>query len=338
MKNLVAKNKIVFITSSYYPSLGGVEKHVQRVSEILASKGCEVKVFVRYKENYPKYQKINNVEIYRMPKKDGRPNINLWYLKNKKYFKDAVIHSHDYFPFSLRRLVKNRWVHTFHGFEGYPVSKIAIESRKRVLANVDYSFCVGKFIEKWYGTKCDEVLWGASDKPKKYDIKPKYDFVFFGRLEKDTGINAYLEAFKILSNKKKSLKMLVVGWGGLQNKNIKYAKDNKLDIEFRKPVKDVYAVLAESKIAFVSGYQAIIESAMMKKPIIAYYDNPLKKDYLQMHPMSNHIYLADSKKQITESVLKIIDNSFKISPAIISWANSQTWDSIVSIYSESYLF
>ena len=208
MKNLAAKNKIVFITSSYYPSFGGVEKHVQRVAEILASRGFTVKVFVRYKENYPTHQKINNVDIYRMPKKDGRPNINLWYLKNKKYFKDATIHSHDYFPFSLRRLVNSRWVHTFHGFEGYPVSKIAIASRKRVLANVDYSFCVGKFIEKWYGTKCDEVLWGAADKPKKYNIKPKYDFVFFGRLEKDTGINTYLEAFKLLSNKNDSLKKI----------------------------------------------------------------------------------------------------------------------------------
>lgn len=336
MKNLVAKNKIVFITSSYYPSLVGVEKHVQRVSEILASKGCEVKVFVRYKENYPEYQKINNVEIYRMPKKDGRPNINLWYLKNKKYFKDAVIHSHDYFPFSLRRLVKNRWVHTFHGFEGYPVSKIAIESRKRVLANVDYSFCVGKFIEKWYGTKCDEVLWGAADKPKKYDIKPKYDFVFFGRLEKDTGINAYLEAFKILSNKNKSLKMLVVGWGGLQNKNIKYAKDNKLDIEFRKPAKDVYAVLAESKIAFVSGYQAIIESAMMKKPIIAHYDNPLKKDYLQMHPMAKFLIIANNADKIVKMYTKFHNENAPLGNKIFSWSSRQTWDKIALRYKKSY--
>jgi glycosyltransferase involved in cell wall biosynthesis len=335
MKNLAAKNKIAFITSSYYPSLGGVEKHVQRVAEILASRGCIVKVFVRYKENYPKYQKINNVDIYSMPKKDGRPNINLWYLKNKKHFKDSVIHSHDYFPFSLRRLVKNRWVHTFHGFEGYPVSKIAIESRKRVLTSVDYSFCVGKFIEKWYGTKCDEILWGAADKPKKYDIKPKYDFVFFGRLEKDTGINAYLEAFKIMSNKNKSLKMLVVGWGSLQDSNTKYAMENNLDVEFRKPVKDVYAVLAESKIAFVSGYQAIIESALMRKPIIAYYDNPLKKDYLEMHPMVKHFSVVKKSKDMPNIVSKINKNSEDLK-IIQQWALMQNWESLCDKYLKSY--
>jgi glycosyltransferase involved in cell wall biosynthesis len=336
MRNLAAKNKIVFITSSYYPSLGGVEKHVQRVAEILASKGREVKVFVRYKENYPKYQKINNVEIYRMPKKDGRPNINLWYLKNKKYFKDAVIHSHDYFPSVIKKLLKNnRWVHTFHGYEGYPLNPAAIESRKRVASSVDYTFCVGKFIEKWYGTKCDEVIWGAAEKPKKIKKPIKYDFIFFGRFEEDTGFEKYVEAFKIIKSKVPNATMVAVGWGSKANWAIQYSMKNRLGIVFKEPVKDVYPLISQSRVAFVSGYQAIIESSLMKRPIVAYYDTPIKKDYLKMHPMAVYLNIAKNAEEISINALSALESS-KDLKTLFSWASKQNWESIENKYNKSY--
>ena len=97
-----------------------------------------------------------------------------WLLKNKKIFNGAVVHSHDYFPFNLRKILPNiRWVHTFHGYEGYPLHEEAIESRRRLHGLVEYSFCVGQFIEKWYGTKCDNILWGAADQVAIKNIKSK---------------------------------------------------------------------------------------------------------------------------------------------------------------------
>lgn len=336
MKNLVKKNKIVFITSSYYPSIGGVEKHVQRVVEILSSRGYSVKVFVRYKENYPNYQKTNSVDIYRMPKKDSRPNIILWYLKNKKYLKGAVIHSHDYFPFSLRSLIKNRWVHTFHGYEGYPLDPLAIESRKRVAKSVDYTFCVGKFIEKWYGTRCDQIIWGAAEKPNVIKKPIKYDFIFFGRFEEDTGFEKYIEAFKVIKSKVPSATMVVVGWGSKASWARQYSQNNRLGIIFKEPVKNVYLLLAQSRVAFVSGYQAIIESALMKKPIVAYYDTPIKKDYLGMHPMSRYLNISNRSSQIADKAILLLSSPGNKNTDMYNWANSQNWKSIVNRYEESY--
>jgi glycosyltransferase involved in cell wall biosynthesis len=327
--------KIVFFAPSYYPNFGGVEKHIMSVASILKKRGYKIKIFVKFSKNIPKKQTIEGIEVLRMPKKENRPYIDLWYAKNKIIFEDAIIHSHDYFNFYLRKKIKNRWVHTFHGYEGYPIAQSAIESRKKVLSLVDYSFCVGKFIEKWYGTKCDKVLWGAADKPKKYNTKPNYDFLFYGRLEKDTGIKEYLKAFKLMLDNSKSLKMLVVGWGSLEKENKMYVKNSGLNVEFRKPVNDVYSVLAECRVAFVSGYQAIIESSLMKKPIIAFYDNPLKKDYLEMHPQIKNFMIADSPEKISSLAIGIDENSPKINN-IYKWALKQNWENVALKYESSY--
>jgi glycosyltransferase involved in cell wall biosynthesis len=331
------KNKrIVFFAPSYYPNLGGVEKHIMKVANILKNDGYKIKIFVKFSKNIPRKQIVNGVSVFRMPRNESRPYIDIWYAKNKIHLEGAVIHSHDYFNFYLRKkLNKNRWVHTFHGYEGYPISKLAIESRRRVLGLVDYSFCVGKFIEKWYGTKCDEVLWGAADKPVAIKNIIKYDFLFYGRLEKDTGIKDYLKAFKLISDKNKSLKMLVVGWGSLENENRSYTQNNHLNVEFRSPVKDVYSILAESRIAFASGYQAIIESSLMKKPVIAFYDNPLKKDYLETHPQIKNFMIADSPEKISSLAIGIDENSLKIN-SIYKWALKQNWENIASKYEASY--
>ena len=34
--------KVLFLTRSYFPNIGGVEKHVEKITEILMKKGHEV--------------------------------------------------------------------------------------------------------------------------------------------------------------------------------------------------------------------------------------------------------------------------------------------------------
>jgi len=337
MKNFSLNKNIVFLSSSFYPSVGGVEKHVKNVSEVLAKKRHNITVLVRYKKGYPKYQSIGSILVYRMPKRDYRPFLNIWYLKNKKLFKDAVIHSHDYFPFSLRRILKGHtWVHTFHGYEGYPLDPLAIASRKQVSNSVDYTFCVGKFIEKWYGTKCNEVIWGAAEKPKSINKDIKYDFIFYGRFEEDTGFEKYIRAFKIIKSTKPKAKMLVVGWGSRHDWAVSYSKKYDLGIEFRSPVSNIYPSLAQAKIAFVSGYQAIIESGLMKKSIVAYYDTPIKKDYLEMHPLASSLNIVNSIDGISQKALDLMNNSDYKTKKIYNWSVKQSWSYIVKRYEKSY--
>lgn len=330
-------DKLVIFAPSFYPHSGGVEKHLANIVRLLTQKKYKVTVFVRYYKGFPARQKFYGADVVRMPKSSGRVALGTWYIKNKKLLENAIIHSHDYFPLTIRILLKkNRWVHTFHGYEGYPLDTMAIESRKRVAKSVDYTFCVGKFIEKWYGTTCNQIIWGAAEKPKAIKKLIKYDFIFFGRFEEDTGFEKYIEAFKLIKSKVPSATMVVVGWGSKASWARQYSLNNRLGIIFKEPVKNVYLLLAQSRVAFVSGYQAIIESALMKKPIVAYYDTPIKKDYLGMHPMSRYLNISNRSSQIADKAILLLSSPGNKNTDMYNWANSQSWKSIVNKYEESY--
>lgn len=329
--------KLIIFAPSFYPNHGGVEKHLENVVKILKKNKYDVTTFVRYAKGFPIHNKFLGTDVIRMPKNTNRITLFLWFLKNKHLFDGAIVHSHDYFPMPIRKLLKkNRWVHTFHGYEGYPLDPLAIASRKQVSNSVDYTFCVGKFIEKWYGTKCNEVIWGAAEKPKSINKDIKYDFIFYGRFEEDTGFEKYIRAFKIIKSTKPKAKMLVVGWGSRHDWAVSYSKKYDLGIEFRSPVSNIYPNLAQAKIAFVSGYQAIIESGLMKKSIVAYYDTPIKKDYLEMHPLASSLNIVNSIDGISQKALDLMNNSDYKIKKIYNWSVKQSWSYIVKRYEKSY--
>ena len=274
----------------------------------------------------------------RMPRLDSSKTMWLWYLGHKKLFDEAVaIHSHDYFPFALRKLIKNKhWVHTFHGYEGYPLDPRAIESRKEVSKSVDYTFCVGQFIEKWYGTKCNEVIWGATEPLKQNKEKPKWDFIFYGRYEPDTGFEEYIKGFKLISKNQPGLKMLALGFGSLEGWAKAFATKHTLNIEFHERVGEVAPFLARSRVAFVSGYLAIIECGLAKKPIVAYYGTPIKKDYLECHPKAQAFEVVHSAQQIATAGLKALKPNPQDIQSLYNWSKTQTWDKIIDQYEKVY--
>lgn len=338
MGRLKNQSELVILAPSFYPNTGGVEKHLEKVCEGLVKRGWAITVLVRYGKGYPKSLSRKGVHIVRMPKSDSSKTMWLWYLKNRDIFNNAmVIHSHDYFPFALRKLIKNkRWVHTFHGYEGYPLDPRAIESRKNVAKAVDYTFCVGEFIEKWYGTKCDEVIWGAAEPAKHQNQKTKWDFIFFGRYEPDTGFAEYLKGFRLIAQKQSNANMLVLGHGSQESWAKGFAKDNQLNIQFHEPVANVEPFLQQARAAFVSGYLAIIECGLDKKPVVAYYGTPIKKDYLTMHPEAKAFAVVSTAKQIAEAGLKALKPDPKDIQSLYSWSKSQTWDKIINQYEKAY--
>ncbi len=335
-----SKNQLslVVLAPSFYPNTGGVEKHLEKVCEGLVEKGWAVTVLVRYAKNYPRSLSHKGVRIIRMPKSDSSKTMWLWYLRNKEIFNNATaIHSHDYFPFALRKLVKNKpWVHTFHGYEGYPLDPRAIESRKNVVKAVDYTFCVGAFIEKWYGTKCDEVIWGAAEPTKQRNQNNKWDFIFFGRYEPDTGFAEYVKGFKLIAAQNPNLTMLSLGYGSQEKWARDFAKTNNLNIQFHEPVANVGPFLQQSRVAFVSGYLAIIECGRDKKPIVAYYGTPIKEDYLKLHPQAKAFAIVNSAQQIAKSGVKALNPNSADIKSLYDWSKTQTWDKIINQYEKTY--
>lgn len=338
MGRLKNQPKVVVLAPSYYPNTGGVEKHLEKVCEGLIKKGWDVTVLVRYSKDYPKSLVYKGVSIVRMPRSDSSKTMWFWYLRNKGIFDNVkAIHSHDYFPFALRNLIKNkRWVHTFHGYEGYPLDPRAIESRKNVLKSVDYTFCVGQFIEKWYGTKCDEVIWGAAEPIKHHNQKTKWDYIFFGRYEVDTGFAEYIKGFKLIADSNPELSMLSLGYGSEEKWAKDFAKKNNLKIQFHKPVSNVEPFLQRSKVAFVSGYLAIIECGLEKKPIVAYFGTPIKEDYLKLHPRAEVFAIVNTDQQIAQSGLRALKPNPKDIQILYNWSKAQTWDKIINQYEEAY--
>ena len=189
------KLKILFLTRSFYPNIGGVEKHVLEISSVLADLGHEITVMSEestkaYSNNYQsesysaknagKAKKIRMINIhvgYDNLFKKFRIWIQLFKYINLIRSAD-VVHSHDvyfwYFPFRFIFPFKKNYV-TFHGYEGNNLpTKKAILMHKISERLSSGNICVGDFLKKWYGTKPDFVTYGAVDKnifKKSHEVK-----------------------------------------------------------------------------------------------------------------------------------------------------------------------
>lgn len=123
--------KTLFLSRFYWPHIGGVEKHVEHISQELIKKDCTVTVLTtKYKKD------LKNEEIYKQVKiiRFREPRIKYfglfyiwwWIFKNRRLIKENnIVHVHDVFIWYLpfRFLYRKKPVYTtFHGWEtDYPI-------------------------------------------------------------------------------------------------------------------------------------------------------------------------------------------------------------------------
>ena len=333
-------NLLIF-APSYSPKTGGVEKHIRAVVKCLVERGFTIKIAVRWDEKIPQRQIVDGVEVRRLPKTMSSLYLFVWALKNPNFFwKLDAIHSHDIYPRLFRKLLPQiRWVHTFHGYEGFPINPAAIISRKVIRNEVPICIGVGLFIEKWYETKCDYIIYGAVDNADlpKTKLPAIWDIVYIGRLEKDTGFEDYLKGLAIISIKHKTARLVVLGDGKLMGWACEFVAQNNLHVQFMGMIGNVEDYLAKSSSAFASGYLGIIEAGLYELPIIAHYGNPLKKDYLEMHPMAKELFIVSSPEAVAAAYDETLLPDAKNKVARLNlWSQHQSWDKIVDIYETSY--
>ena len=348
---------VLFLTRRFYPYIGGVEKHVLEVGELLIKKEHKV-VVISEQDNTSHsndYQltresarfagKPIGISSYKIVGRDNwfkkfRIWKQLW--KYRKLIKNAdVIHCHDvffwYLPF--RFIFPNKKVYTtFHGYEGNSLpTKRAIFMHKLAEKLSKGNICVGDFLSKWYGTKPTYVTYGAVDpsliSQGQILHKSNKDIMFLGRLEEDTGIIDYLKTLKILKEKNINLTMDVFGDGNLKEKTQKYILENKLNVSFKGFVPNAAEYLKDYKYIFTSGYLGILEAMAVKKPVFALYSNIMKKDYLEMAPFSEYISISKNAEEVGKNLEKYINNksSTNIQKAY-DWVKTQTWENMVKIY------
>ncbi len=308
---------IVFITPSYFPNIGGVEKHVEGITRIL-SRDHRVTIITEQTKEKNTDKNVIQIPTLGISQKNKKWVIWKWIFENQKILDDAdIIHVHDVmywlYPYKLFHPRKKIFI-TFHGWEGiYPIpfKNIVLHKLNELLATGN--ICVGDFIAKWYHTKPDQITYGATDAPtheKKSDSSPK-KLLFLGRLAEDTGFRQCLDLYDL---HKKDLKwqLIIAGDGPLSRLCPKEATH----LGF---VTDIKSLISQASFVHVSGYLTILESYIQKKVVFASFDNPVKKDYLLMHPMARFINING---QISE----------KFSEEAYNWAISQTWEKLVSQY------
>ncbi len=308
--------KIVFITPSYKPNIGGVEKHVEGITKIL-SKDHDVTIITEQTQEDLKDKNVIQVPTLGVSLRSKKWVIWKWIFENQKTLDNAdIIHVHDVmywlYPYKLLHPFKKIFI-TFHGWEGIypiPLKNIVLHKINEFLATAN--ICVGDFICKWYYTHADQITYGATSShkhPQKSSATPK--LLFLGRLAEDSGFRECIDLYE-LHKKDLKWKLIVAGDGPLKRLIPKEA----VSLGF---ISHPEKYISDADYVYASGYLAILESLVQKKIVLASYANPVKKDYLTMHPAARFLSLNG---QITSSQ----------SEEAYNWAKAQTWEKLVSQY------
>ncbi|OIP57781.1 MAG: hypothetical protein COX79_04250 [Candidatus Levybacteria bacterium CG_4_10_14_0_2_um_filter_36_16] len=355
--------KVLFIAPYFYPSIGGVEKHVLEISKRLVKKGFSITIIAEdknsdvttnYQDRVSSDSKANitkktvksiyfdnkigkKIRVFRF--KFGRANrlkkFKIWYclFKNRKLIQEAdIIHCHDVFIWYLpfRFLYPNKKVYTtFHGYESYPIKKGAWLVHKISEKLSNGNICVGEYLHKWYGTNPTYLTYGAVTLPKAFPkIKKNISALFWGRLDVQTSILEYCKAVKILKKKYPEFFFRVIG-DGKQRKEV----ENYVSVEGFKLSAE--HELSKYRFAFVSRYLSTLEAMAAKRLVFVLYDNPVKKDCFAMGPFAKRVILVGSAEELVSKVEYYLSNpkeEKKIINEAFEWVSKQSWDRLIAKY------
>lgn len=332
--------KILFLSRLYWPHVGGVEKHIARVSKSLSLRGYKVTVLTtRYHKKLKAREKKNGIEILRF----RQPNIKylglldtwLWLFKNRTLIQqNDIVHIHDvfiwYWPFKILYPDKKVYI-TFHGRWGkYPIPWIDILQKKIGAKLSKGVFCIGDYIPKNYGINADAISYGAVSTVLRSVVeKDEESIVYVGRLDKDIGLKIILQAIKRFRRLVDDNKLNVefVGDGSLREECEKYGKVHGFT--------DPEPFYRKAKYCFASGYLTILEAMAHKCLVFAAYDNPLKKDYYEMTPFKDFIVIAGSSKELLRKFKYYSKNKKAAQKKInkgYNWVKGQTWEEVTDSY------
>lgn len=333
--------KIIFFARLFYPHVGGVEKHVLELGKELIKDGHEITVITENYQSLPLSANIAGINIIRINvgEENWFKKIKVWQelFKHLQIIRSAdIIHCHDiffwYLPFRFIFPFKKIYT-TFHGYEGNKTpNRRAIIMHKIAEKLSNGNICIGNFYKKWYGTNASLVSFGAVDeqliKQGAKQNNPTKEAMFLGRLEEETGIMEYLKSIR-----ETKIKLDVFGEGSLKKQAKEYVKQNKLNVTFKGFIANATDYIKDYKYIFTSRYLGIIEAMSLKKPIFTVYNNPIKKDYLEMTPFSSYIAIAKDGDEITKEFNNYIKGKSKINIVKeYDWVKTQTWQNMTATY------
>jgi len=315
----------IMFTNSYPPNIGGVERHVYEVHRHLNKKmRGKIVVFgmrppadseqpdVHWTDPRLRFCRFSKV------KRLIRLFVLMTYLVR---YPKAVIHFHDYstiyrFLTFLRLYnVLNRTYLTYHGWEGVcPPDPKVIEKRKACGERVEGIISIGEFIPKWYGTPPGKISYGAADQSKfqmihNFSNDSPIHIAYIGRFEKDNGVlelAAALSSFQ--TNENYNIKLSFYGQGSLQPQIRAFQESVKFPVSVHPQTSNPAEVFQKYSVIFASGYLTIAESFCAQRIIFAFYTNPLRKDYLRLHPAADSMFICGNQDEVAEGLKLCFDD------------------------------
>ncbi len=318
--------KVLFLTESALPHLGGVEKHIAAVVPHLEKMGFTIDVLSR-KEFLPTVSTLPIVGL-----------LQIWWtlaISKLQHLRNAeIIVIHDvfiyYLPFALL-FPRKKIITIFHGYEKvFPPPAKNIFYKQLAQKFSRFTISVGSYINQYYHleNKNNHITYGGVTLPsvhvKLKDKSPRH-FLFLGRLEKDTGLPIFLEFLDILKEKKENFTVAFCGQGPLAATCQHYGQV----LGWKNP----RPLLRTSSYCFAGGYLSILEAMAFHNYVLTAYDNPLKKEYLLGSPFANHMACGNNAAQLYQEYLNL-----KNRPAILrqayQLAKRHSWLSLAELYAK----
>jgi glycosyltransferase involved in cell wall biosynthesis len=347
--------KILMLSPSYAPQIGGVERHVEALSRALVSCGDRVTILSRAcSADVPGEERNQGVHVLRVPTGSGgappsNAGIRRWLRAHRAILRDVdVIHAHDYVTFVSWLLpvapwsVRARAYVTFHGYERYPIQRRDLILRRIASRLARRSLAVGSFIDRWFGTRSSAVIHGGvdpltaeeTDRWRAADPRP-HEVAFLGRLAEDTGISTLVAGLSLVPEDRRP-PLVVIGDGPERAAAEALARERGLTCAFLGWIADPWARIRPGSLVVATGYLSILESWIRSLRVLVPYDNPLRLDYYRSLPHSEGGLIAvDSPSRLYLEIASLLDAPWperRLPEAVRLWASGQTWEAMAAAY------
>lgn len=314
--------RIILFTRRHWPSVGGVEKYIQRLAQALAGLGHDPMIITgAHRDGLPPRELVDGIPVHRYPA--HRSPARAWYhlMRMSPLFAQAdLVHVSDtavleyYYRMLAWRFPDKPLFLTRHGMSYIcPVPQREIARAKRTLNWVDGIVHDGVFIEKWLKVEPDCVpnqgLWPEADDIRPAPDPPPDSAVFVGRLENDSGIWIYLNALKLLQHQHNTVIKLDVYGDGTQTEKLKqFTHQHQLPVAFHGWREDAQKRIVDGAFAFVAGRMAMQEAMARRRLVVAAYVDPLKRDYVCGEPFSPFLVSGGDAESIANHLLQYLSD------------------------------
>lgn len=246
--------KILMVSKYYPPHVGGIEFHLQDISEGLVKAGHKVVALVCNGENELKTETINGVEIIRLPRlfeKASTPVSREFKKALDVYATDAdIVHFHFPYPYGEFEWLRTKahcrqnkpYVVTYHtdivrqklALELYrPFLNIFLNGAARIIASspqlIKYSEFLNTRTDKArqlnFGLPVEEIAYHKGAKKRAEELKAHYNnrplVLFVGRLVYYKGVEVLARSIKDVD-----AEFIVIGKGDLKDAMVKIARED----------------------------------------------------------------------------------------------------------------